>query len=236
MSGILIISGPRTGSSNLLKSISIAYNKKSVFEPDVFEKYPPLIFSTRDDYTYDTYAQFAKYSLKSVCTSFFSSINFPITKKESLVGCWDDNDNFTYDQISKWIDSEGFVDNYRYRSIVDPLAVGNVIKLKVAKSPIPCLLSLSYIDYLDYYSQTSMMFSSRVHCCAPVLSYGGEAVLLNKTGRKRLFDAIGVESRPLPSNKELNIFSLNPKTIRQRYDEFTNFLKTSLSECFPSFY
>ena len=41
MSGILIISGPRTGSSNLLKSISIAYNKKSVFEPDVFEKYPP---------------------------------------------------------------------------------------------------------------------------------------------------------------------------------------------------
>ncbi len=45
--GILIISGPRTGSSNLLKSISFAYNKKFVFEPDIFET-PPLYDSSKD--------------------------------------------------------------------------------------------------------------------------------------------------------------------------------------------
>ena len=39
--GILIISGPRTGSTNLLKSISSAYNKKERFEPDIVKKWPP---------------------------------------------------------------------------------------------------------------------------------------------------------------------------------------------------
>lgn len=39
--GILIISGPRTGSTNLLKSIGSAYNKKERFEPDIVKKWPP---------------------------------------------------------------------------------------------------------------------------------------------------------------------------------------------------
>ena len=39
--GILIISGPRTGSTNLLKSIGSAYNKKERFEPDIIKKWPP---------------------------------------------------------------------------------------------------------------------------------------------------------------------------------------------------
>lgn len=45
--GILIISGPRTGSSNLLKSIGSAYNKKSVYEPNMIEQKPPYD-SSRD--------------------------------------------------------------------------------------------------------------------------------------------------------------------------------------------
>jgi len=39
--GILIISGPRTGSTNLMKSISSAYNKRKRFEPDILKKQPP---------------------------------------------------------------------------------------------------------------------------------------------------------------------------------------------------
>ena len=38
--GILIISGPRTGSSNLMKSISSAYKKKQWFEPNILKKRP----------------------------------------------------------------------------------------------------------------------------------------------------------------------------------------------------
>ena len=39
--GILIISGPRTGSTNLMKSIASHYNKKEIFEPDIVKKWPP---------------------------------------------------------------------------------------------------------------------------------------------------------------------------------------------------
>lgn len=67
------------------------------------------------------------------------------------------------------------------------------------------------------------MLSSRVHCCAPVLTYGGEAVLLNKTSRKRLFDAIGVDARLFPANKSLSIFSLDPAKVQLRYSQFMMF-------------
>lgn len=198
----------------------------------IFEKYPPLIFASRDDYTFDSFSAFAKYSLKSVCASFFSSINFPITKKMSLVGCWDDNGIYPYGEISKWIKAEGLSGNYIYRPVIDPLSIGNVLKIKMFRSPIPSLVSISYTDYLDYYSQTDLMLSSRVHCCAPVLSYGGEVVLLNKTGRRRLFDAMGVNSRPFPANKSLSIFSLDPAKVQLRYSQFMMFLQESLSDYF----
>lgn len=73
----------------------------------IFKNYPPLIFTSRDDYTFDSFAAFAKYSLKSVCASFFSSINFPISKKMSLVGCWDDNGIYPYREILELIKAEG---------------------------------------------------------------------------------------------------------------------------------
>ena len=38
--GILIIAAPRTGSTNLMKSIGSAYNKKERFEPDIVKKWP----------------------------------------------------------------------------------------------------------------------------------------------------------------------------------------------------
>ena len=199
---------------------------------NIFEKYPPLIFTSRDDYTFDAYAKFAKYSLKSVCTSFFSSINFPIRKTKNFIGCWDDNQNYSYRETVKWLEVEGLSERYVYRPIVDPLALGNVLKLKIAKSPVPCLISISYTDYLDFYSQTDLMLSSRVHCCAPVLSYGGDAVLLNKTGRKRLFDAIGVTLRSFPANQSLSLLSLDSKKIQLRYDEFMDFMRKSLFDYF----
>lgn len=38
--GILIIASPRSGSTNLMKSIGSAYNKKTRFEYDIIKKYP----------------------------------------------------------------------------------------------------------------------------------------------------------------------------------------------------
>lgn len=102
----------------------------------------------------------------------------------------------SYSDALRWIHAEGYSDNFIYRAIIDPFAIGNILKLKIARSPVPCLLSINFLDYLAYYSQTSLMISSRVHCCAPTLSYGGEAVLVNKTGRRALFDSAGVNSRP----------------------------------------
>lgn len=45
--GILIISSPRSGSTNLMKSIASAYNKKACFEPDIISKFPN--YNPKDD-------------------------------------------------------------------------------------------------------------------------------------------------------------------------------------------
>ena len=247
---LVVLSGPLISDRNgnefirfmeYLKYHSIPYAFLSAgsyrYSPDevaywtqILDQYPPIVFSSRDDFTYNAYAKYAKFSLKSVCTSLFSSINFPIAKVESLVGCWDDNNLMSYSDVLRWIHAEGYSDNFIYRPIIDPFAIGNILKLKIVRSPVPCLLSNSFLDYLAYYSQTSLMISSRVHCCAPTLSYGGEAVLVNKTGRRALFDSAGVNSRPLKADNSVSVLSISEEKIKNRYDEFMRFLASSVGE------
>jgi hypothetical protein len=213
----------------LLSAGSYRYDEEEVsLFSNLFEQYPPLGFSSRDDYTYEKYKHFAKLSLKSVCASFFSPITFPRAKSNSIVGCWDDNGKYSYKDLCGIIETAGMKELTRYRPIIDPFALGNIAKRKIAMSPIPCLVSPSYHDYLDYYSQTDLMVSSRVHCCAPTIAYGGKAVLVNTTGRKRLFDAIGVDRERI-SGISQDIFSVNPDTIKHRYSEMLSFVRRILA-------
>ena len=62
-------------------------------------------------------------------------------------------------------------------------------------------------------------------CCAHVLSYEGEAVLLTKTGRRRLFEAINVRSTSFGADKELSLLSLDTAKVQFRFDEFISFLR-----------
>lgn len=245
---LVVISGPWIGGCDTnefidflgalhSKSIPYAYLSAGSYHYNVkeydtwakiFEQYPPLVFSSRDDYTHEKYGGFAKYSLSSICTSFFSPIYFPRAKLTKLLGCWDDNGKIPYDRISSFIDQLGYSSLPRYRAIIDPFAIGNYLRLKIRTSPVNCLLSPSFHDYLDYYSQTDIMISSRVHCCAPVLAYGGRAVLLNSTGRARLFDAIGATC---DENIGLNghpLMSLDFNRILTRHQELIEFLRSSL--------
>lgn len=212
----------------LLSAGSYQYSTSEVKEySEFFQKYPPLIFSSRDDFTFDAYSHFAKYSLRSCCTSFFSPINFPRAKASSFIGMWDDNHEYSFQQLCKLKEQLGIHGDCLYRPVIDPFAIGLVLKRKVRSSPIKCLLSSSFYDYLDYYSQTDLMLSSRVHCCAPTIAYGGKAILLNKTGRKRLFEAVGVNHTSI-NNSTLTLMSLDRSTIDRRYDEFTDFLSSAL--------
>lgn len=43
--GILIVSGPRCGSTNLMKSLASAYNKNFSFEPDIINHYPKFSYN-----------------------------------------------------------------------------------------------------------------------------------------------------------------------------------------------
>ena len=43
--GILIVSAPRCGSTNLMKSLASAYDKNFSFEPDIINKYPKFSYN-----------------------------------------------------------------------------------------------------------------------------------------------------------------------------------------------
>lgn len=204
---------------------SYFYNKeeKNYFS-DLLKKYPPLFFTSRDNETFYSFSKFAKYSLMSICNSFFSPINFPKDNEKDLVGCWDDNKIFKYSELLKIIELIGISELQKYRPIISPIAAGNIMKLKIRNSPIPCLLSVSFHDYLDFYSKTSLMLSSRVHCCAPTLAYGGKAILLNNSPRKYLFDAAEVKKEKL-DRTNFSIMSIEIDYIQEKYMEIYKFLK-----------
>ena len=54
---------------------SYFYNREEIdYFSGIFHNYPPLFFVSRDNETFESYHKFAKYSLKSICNSFFSPI------------------------------------------------------------------------------------------------------------------------------------------------------------------
>lgn len=149
--GILIIAAPRTGGTNLMKSIGSAYNKKTRFEPDIVKKFPyfnenkdvvkfvPMWFRHIHDPHYFIYYDNILKSAKKFNTIIIINRKNKIEQTESLYV----QQFFANQKVSvKWVDSLVDKNSYEYQFLEKYVDEIDVITKK---------LSLDLDIPIDYY-------------------------------------------------------------------------------------
>jgi len=148
------------------------------------KKIPIYGFISRDDYSYEKYADLANYSYNGIDSALFISDYF-LPPKLSL----SDFIVLNFDRISEPRIKTNIKSIIRTHHSCWPT--------NFRPEYFRCqntLISDLPSDYLTLYSHTKIIYSDRVHACLATLSYGNKAMFFGKNNpRFRLFDRIGTE-------------------------------------------
>lgn len=215
---------------------------------DFLSTYKPYVISTRDTYTYEKFGDLAKFSHDGICSAFFISKHFEPYETPGLGSYIVLNFEEAFEPDLNGIDVDKYLDVKFDKEEKEKCSKGGAVQLFFSlfkKYPKevngyniirtlhnfnpsrmkPFLrrpnqfASVNAYSYINIFANSSLVLARRVHACVPALSYGKPAMLFNNTGRKRLFDRVGLSSitdQPVV---------LDSGYLESEYGKFTNLLE-----------
>ncbi|MEL7834099.1 polysaccharide pyruvyl transferase family protein [Fodinibius sp. Rm-B-1B1-1] len=234
----------------IMNAGSIGYDKEEVkYCRSVLKKYNPYLFTTRDEFTYEHYADLAENSYNGFDTAFFCSDYFTkyetpklgdyctftfdkiVEPKINLNG-FDEEDKNTWNnltinhrlklpfRINKYFDLiRNFPQESAGRKIVRPTH-----KIQGNNSIELFRLPNSFVSqtpfgYLNLYANTDLTISDRVHACIPTLAFGNAAMLISSTKRKALFSRLNLD------DINGNIIKIDQSYLKEEKDKYLDYMK-----------
>ena len=211
------------------------------------KKYPPILFSSRDNETYEILNDISKHSFKGICNAFFCSLLFPsaISKNQKYITTSfyqkkEPKISFSLDKngeisiqtlnVNNLLDFENsFIKHFEFLFNSQSHHLNyKIIRLnhdiserfnykKIGKNN--TYISHNPYTYINLYSGTSLTIADRVHACVPTLSYGSPCYFDHSTVRSRLFNAAQLNIQ----NKI--IYPPKKKDLIEKYNRYVSFLK-----------
>ena len=154
----------------------------------------PLAFISRDDISYDLYADFVSFSFKGIdCCFFLPEAYSPgeLSLPPYIVASFDS-------MLEPPIDGNGYKIIRAHHNCLLPSA-------SAFEKPETLLSDIPY-DYLTLYANAEEVYSDRAHACVAALSYGRKARFYNPTPRGHLFESVGaadIRARLVQLNMDL---------------------------------
>jgi len=209
-----------------LALLSVGCSKYNDYERNLmrgfFEKYPPHILMSRDQYTYDNFNDLAMHAYSGVCSAFFVPYVYkPIETdlEKYLIFNFDKSPEPEFKIVNSHEDGSGAVEfnglklqikrknrfNLKRRSYTTSLGDYKIVRAVHSCIPnyfpsrirIPFRRKNSFVSdipygYLNLYANTQGTFSDRVHACVVTLAYGNPAMLFSESPRSNLFERFGL--------------------------------------------
>lgn len=184
-------------------------------------KYPPVLFSSRDEETYLTFKDYVPNAYNGICTAFLVNHYLPVDKIEHnfFISSFytqmepeyfvNGSGNLTVENIGVKHKSKMFGLSFNYSRHLNSfrpqqrnLAGYDILRVhqdlsthyKHIKYSHPnSFMSFNLLSYLALYKSTKFTVSDRVHSCAVTLAMGNPAVFLYETPRAGIFDRLGFD-------------------------------------------
>ncbi len=140
----------------------------------------PIGFISRDDRSFEMFAEFVPNSEKGIDCGFFVADAYPalpLVLPPYIVAAFDS-------MQPPALESNGRQIIHAHHNCWDPIPVSH---LRIGNT----LISDLPYDYLSLYAAAEEVHSDRVHACVAALAYGRRARFYGSTPRASLFDAVG---------------------------------------------
>ncbi|GHT53492.1 hypothetical protein FACS189446_1040 [Bacteroidia bacterium] len=217
------------------------------------KEYPPLLFASRDEETYQSFSPFVKNAYNGICTSFLANKMIPAQtfqlEKPFFISSFytelepyyalDNGKKCSVEnlQIRRQKTCCGLPYKYaRHFNFLRPqqVEVGNHLIVRTIQGLNPrfkhinfampnSFISFNPCAYLEITNSSEFVISDRVHACATGLAYGKPVRFLFDTPRAGLFDRMGFDYK---SNK--GIMYPNPEKIDEEYEKLTTVIKKNI--------
>ena len=181
---VLIIGG---GGGNL-------YNKEQTnFIQSILRKINLIVLVARDEPTYESYREYAKYSYNGIDSAFFLNDCFKpaeLDYNSYIISVFD-----FLKEPKEILNHRNIIRLYHNSSTIielnslirKPLKTLKIMGNKDWVSDYPD-------DYLHLFANADITFSDRVHACVASLAYGNKAKFYHPTHRSYLFDRVGLSN------------------------------------------
>lgn len=215
-------------------------------------KYPPVIFSSRDEQTYQTFKKFVPNAYNGICTAFLVGDYLPVDKidKNFFISSFytelepeyfinNDSNELSIENIGVKHKNKMFglpFDYSRHLNFLRPqqASLGGVDIVRVHQdlsthykhikfSHPNSFMSFNLLSYLALYKSTKFTVSDRVHSCAVTLALGNPAKFLYETPRAGIFDRLGFDYK---SND--GIMYPNMETIWEEKEKLKSAIKNAI--------
>lgn len=234
----------------ILNAGSIAYDEAEADAGKRFlEEFCPYILTTRDEYTYSKFGDFAEHCHNGIDTAFFCSDYYPGYETPKLkdyitvafdtspepdieLGAYSRDDPDTWNHVSLGTPAKRC---YRYSRWLNwarmfPRYVGDFKVIRPShkiqgESPIVLFgrpnsfVSQTPYGYLNLYHNTNLTISDRVHACVATLAYGNPARLVSNTKRRALFERLRLEK------VEEEIVRADMSKLRKEKERYLGFMQ-----------
>lgn len=219
----------------------------------VLSEYTPDVFASRDEYTYDNYADLAQRSYNGICTAWFTPEYFPGYDTPSLgkyitsvfdktseptitLKDYDKNDPHSYKNINTEVVGHGsskkltrLMQRNFPESIDDFIVIRpthNVLKKGASRLFFKknSFVSQTPYGYLNLYRNAELTLTDRLHAAVVTLAYGNPAQLFIRSLRARLLERVNAQAAMS------GVFTMDLDYLEEEKDKYKNWLKSALSE------
>ena len=214
------------------------------------QEYPPLLFATRDEETYNKFSKFVQNSYNGICTAFLVNKTIPtetfkLGKFFFISSFYRELEPFYFLEKEKECTLENLEIKHKKKFGIIPFKysrhfnflrpqqaeIGNHIIIRTIQdlntkfNHINFAVPNSYISfnpllYLEITKSSEFVISDRVHACATGLAYGKPVRFLFNTPRAGIFDRMNFDYK---SNN--GIMYPNMKKIDEEYDKLVETIK-----------
>lgn len=218
---------------------------------EFFQKYPPLLFSSRDQDTYLKFKDYVKNSYNGICTAFLVDKMLPVDTLDKDFKFFISS---FYKELEPFYRVNGEVEisnveldrkrtffglSHRFsrhlnwlRPVQEAVNGHKIVRVNQELSTrfnhinfaLPnSFLSYNLLSYLALYKSADFTVSDRVHSCAVSLAFGKPARLLTNSPRAGIFSRLGHDYK-----KDRGIMYPNLDIIESEAEKLSSFIKSSI--------